>query len=567
MDTQERIKYLRKKIIYHDELYYNHNTSKISDIEYDKLVKELSILEQQNYIPAKTLPGFVAVDCNQVKHLSKMLSLSNTYSNHEIIKWYKMLERRFCNENIEIICEPKIDGVGISLIYINGVLHSGSTRGTGTIGEDITKNVLTIKNIPHKLLVCSPPKIFELRGEVYMNKFEFAKLNEQATFANARNATSGALRHKNYKVTASRNLNFFVHTFSKLIDGPFIDTQFKFFQFCQLCGFNLQNNLHICHSINDILVYVNYMIEQRNSLSYTIDGLVLKLNCFKKQKSLGCTTRHPRWAIAFKFIAQQTITTIKKICVQVGRNGTLTPLAILEQSILAGVTISKATLHNFNEIKRLNVNEGDVVLIKRAGDVIPKIMKLIKKQTNDFFKPPQHCPACYKTINVVHNKYICVNPQCPAQLQRHLLHFVSRKAMNIKGIGKIFIVRLIQKKKLMTIADIYFLTYSDLINLNIFKEKKVNTLLRAIHESKKQPLRKLLFALGIQCLGETSSEIVAKHFKNINALLNANISDFKQITNIGNVTALSLQQFFQNKAVRQIIDKLIYVGVNTLEYT
>jgi DNA ligase (NAD+) len=559
---KKRINYLRQQIIHYDNMYYNNDISEISDIEYDKLVNELITLEKRNYIQSKTLPGLVSVNCNQVKHLSKMLSLSNTYLHSEVIKWYKKLEKCFGCTNIDIICEPKIDGVGISLIYIDGLLKSGATRGTGLIGENVTSNVKTIQNIPHKLKLRNPPTVFELRGEVYMNKLDFIKLNTQDKFSNARNATSGSLRHKNCQITATRNLNFFVHSFSTLIDKPFIDTQFKFLQFCKMCGFNLQNNLKLCYSIKEILIYIDYIIEHRDSLPYTIDGIVLKVNHFKKQNTLGYTIRHPRWAIAFKFIAQQAITTIKEIFVQVGRNGVLTPLAKLEQSILAGATISKATLYNFDEIKRLNINKGDVILLQRSGDVIPKIVKLIKKQSNGFFKPPQCCPSCYNKIAFIYNKYLCINPKCPAQLQRHLLHFVSRRAMNIKGIGKMLIGKLVKNKKLITIADIYFLTYSDLITLNIFKEQKINNLLKEINESKKQPLRKLLFALGIQNLGEASSAIIARHFNNINALLNANIETFNKIPNIGKVTAISLQQFVQNKTVHKILEQLISVGVN-----
>jgi DNA ligase (NAD+) len=568
-NIKEKLNYLRQEIARHDNLYYKNNTSEISDVEYDNLVKELKYLENRIYLKAKTFPGFVSVKHNKVKHLSKMLSLAHADSYSEIIKWYKKVKQQCSTKNITIICEPKIDGVGVSLIYLNGLLISGATRGTGIIGEDVTNNIRAIKNIPHKLQVYNPPTIFELRGEVYMNKLDFLRLNEHehGQFSNARNATSGSLRQKNYKITANRNLNFFVHSFSKLINGPFIDTQFKFFQFCKLCGFKLQNYLNICHSIKDILNCLDYMTKHRELLSYIIDGLVFKVNYFKNQKYLGYTARHPRWAIAFKFVSQQAITTIKKIYVQVSRNGILTPLAILDKRIVAGVTISKATLHNFNEIKRLNINEGDVVLLKRAGDVIPKIVKLIKKQTDDYFKPPQYCPSCCNKINIIHNKYMCVNPQCPTQLQRHLLHFVSRNAMNIKGIGTILIDKLIKTNKLNSIADIYFLTYSDLMTLNIFKEQKVYTLLKEINESKKQPLRKLLFALGIQYLGEISSEIIAKHYININALLNAHMDDFRNIANIGKVTALSLQQFLQDKSVRQIIDKLIFAGVNMIEYT
>jgi DNA ligase (NAD+) len=314
--------------------------------------------------------------------------------------------------------------------------------------------------------------------------------------------------------------------------------------------------------------FMEIMINNRDLLYYEIDGLVIKVNSLQLQKELGYTNKSPRWAIAFKFPAKQATTKLSSIRVQVGRTGIITPSAILESVTLAGVTISHATLHNFEEIERLNVNKGDTVLIERAGDVIPKIVKVVKKESRDFFKPPHYCPSCSSRIvkeNEEEVAYRCINPECPAQFKRHLIHFVSRNAMDINGFGKATIDQLFDRKKIRILADIYYLKYDDFIELDLFKEKKTGNLMKAITASKKRPLSKLLFALGIRHIGEKVSEIIAKRFKSMNALFNASIEDFTRVPEIGSILALSLKEFFENKTVRNIIDNLIAAGVNMIE--
>jgi DNA ligase (NAD+) len=578
-NIQNRIDYLRKELIRHNNLYYESNNPEISDSEYDSLARELEQLEKTNSLfvltdsPTKKVSGFVSSSFEHITHSSPMLSLDNTYSQKETAKWYERIEKNLNNKNTEFTIEPKIDGVSASLTYINGSLTAGATRGDGEIGEDITENIKKVKNIPHKLKTYSPHYFFELRGEVYIDKSDFKKLNEEIVksagqkFANSRNAASGSLRQRNPQITAKRNLRFFVHSLGKT-DGKQFKSQSDFLQYCRKCGFQLQDNFKICHSLKEIMDFMEIMANDRDLLYYEIDGLVIKVNSLQLQKELGCTNKSPRWAIAFKFPAKQATTKLSRIRVQVGRTGIITPSAILESVTLAGVTISHATLHNFEEIERLNINEGDTVLIERAGDVIPKIVKVVKKGSKGFFKPPHYCPSCNSGIvkgNEEEVAYRCINPECPAQFRRHLMHFVSRNAMDIDRFGKSVIDQLLERGKIRILADIYYLKYDDFIELDLFKEKKTGNLMEAITASKKRPLSKLLFALGIRRIGKKVSEIIAKRFKSMDALFNASIEDFTRVPEIGSILALSLKEFFENKTVRNVINNLIAADVNMIE--
>jgi DNA ligase (NAD+) len=579
---RNQIYYLRKEILRHNNLYYDKNNPEISDSEYDNLVRKLEYLEKMNPVfsssdsPTQMVSGFVSSSFKYIRHSFPMFSLDNTYSKKEIERWYVKIQKNLNNKNIEFAIEPKIDGLSASLTYINGALTLGATRGNGEVGEDITKNVMMIDNIPHNLGVCNPPNFFELRGEVYINKIDFEKLNKEMfesnkqKFVNPRNAASGSLRQKDPRITAKRKLNFFVHSLGKISEDRF-QNQLEFLQYCKNCGFQLQDDFKICHSLKEIESFMDFMASKRDILIYEIDGLVIKVNKLQFHRELGYTNKSPRWAVAFKFPPKQASTILNKICMQVGRTGIITPLAILNPVVVAGVTISRVTLHNFDEIKRLKINEGDTVLIERAGEVIPKVVKVIKKGTlaikNIFFIPPNICPSCNSKIIREDKKvaYRCINPDCPAQFKRHLLHFVSRNAMNIEGFGESVIDQLISIKKIQTLADIYYLSYDDFISLNLFKVKKAVKLGKAIEVSKERPLSKLLFALGIHHIGEKISEIIAKKFRNMNALFSASIKDFTEIYEIGNILASSLKNFFANKNVFYLINSLIKAGVNMIE--
>ncbi|MDR1941481.1 MAG: NAD-dependent DNA ligase LigA [Endomicrobium sp.] len=590
MDIKSRIDYLRKEIKRHNDLYYDKNNPEIADSDYDALVKELEKLEDDNPLfadansPVKKVSGGVSSTFAAVKHSVPMLSLDNTYSQEEVAQWRARLLKTV--SALQFIAEPKIDGLSVALTYINGVLATAATRGDGETGEDITQNVKTIKDIPQKFAIKNPPSFFELRGEVYMSNKDFQDINknieaaEGDKFSNPRNAAAGSLRQKDPRITAERKLRFFVHSFGK-IEGlsselllqktagkskfPF-KSHSDFLQYCLQCGFLLQNDIAVLNSYDEIAQYIETMTVKRETLPYEIDGLVIKVNSQELQSQLGYTNKSPRWAIAYKFAAKQAATTLNKIRVQVGRTGIITPSAVLEPVRLAGVTISHATLHNFEEIERLDINEGDLVLIERAGDVIPKIVKVSKKNSIGCFKPPQKCPSCNCEIikeNDDEVAYRCVNPECPAQFKRHLLHFVGRNAMDIEGFGQAVIDQLLKRNKLKALSDIYALKYDDLIDLELFKDKKAANLLNAINESKKQPLTRLLFALGIRHIGEKVSEIIAKRFETIENIFNASIDDFTKINEVGEILAVSLKEFFERPEVKRTIDSLKNAGVNT----
>jgi DNA ligase (NAD+) len=419
----------------------------------------------------------------------------------------------------------------------------------------------------------SAPAVFELRGEVYMDKKDFDDLNAKILesggqkFANPRNAAAGSLRQKNPQITAERKLKFFVHSFGS-VNGADFKNHIDFLTYCKKCGFKLQDNIKSFNSINEIFNFFDIMTQKRDALDYEIDGLVIKINDYNIQNDLGRTNKSPRWAIAFKFPAKQASAKLEKIAVQVGRTGVITPRANLEPTPLSGVIISHATLHNFEEIERLNINEGDIVLIERAGDVIPKIVKVLKKESEGFFKPPLNCPSCNSRIvkdndgEVAHR---CINPECPAQFKRHVEHFASRNAMDIDGLGKTAIDQLVEKGRLKTLSDIYKLAFEDFSSLELFKEKKASNLINAINASKDRPLSRLLFALGIRHIGEKASELIAQKFKNMQALFSVSYEDLIAIDEIGEVLALSLIEFFKEEATRQIIDSLLAAGVNMIE--
>lgn len=616
-NIKSRINYLKNEIVRHNNLYYEKDSPEISDSEYDKLVKELERLENEyprlakKDSPVRKVAGGVSSSFEAVKHSVPMLSLDNTYSQQEVQKWYEKIPRKTDSEyfvpkgrqpdffspvgdlqanGVAAFCiEPKIDGIGVSLTYINGNLSVGATRGDGETGEDITENIKTVSGIPRKLTISKPPFFFELRGEVYIDKEDFAELNENIVFnggqkfANARNAAAGSLRQKDPAITASRKLKFFVHSFGKT-EGMAFETHSDFLEYCKDCGFALQKDFAVCACLKDIEKFIEKMTSKREQVPYEIDGLVIKVNSLRLQKELGYTNKSPRWAIAYKFPAKQATTRLLKIRVRVGRTGIITPSAVLEPVELAGVTISHATLHNFEEIERLDINEGDTVLIERAGDVIPKIVKVVKKRTlsreetfsrkdtfsrnASFFKPPKRCPACKSEI--VKEKegevaYRCVNPECPAQFRRHLIHFASRNAMDIEGLGEAVIDQLLKKDKLRSLADIYRLTFDDFAGLDLFKEKKANNLVKAVDKSKQRPLSRLLFALGIPYAGQKVSQIIAGEFKNIDAVMAASAGDLLKINEIGAVLAGSVKDFFGNETVKHTIAALKAAGVNMTE--
>lgn len=594
-NISRQIEELKNLIRQHDYFYYSLDDPKISDFEYDKLFKQLQALENAypQFIskdsPTQRVSGSVSSTFNKIKHKIPMFSLDNSYSTEDVLQWYERV-KKIVGSNMDFIVEPKIDGLSASLTYINNSFISGCTRGDGEYGEDITENLKTVKNIPLKLMYNNKsflPKfgsknidinlnelnIFEVRGEVYINKKDFQLLNDNLSdsglpkFANPRNAAAGSLRQKNPKITSERKLSFFIHSFGQ-VSGAELSKHSEFIDFCSKAGFAVQKDIKVCGDIGEVLEFIQYLQEKRDELPYEIDGVVVKVNDYEKQKIIGYTNKSPKWAIAYKFPARQAVTKLLAVKLQVGRTGVVTPAASLEPVSLSGVTISNATLHNFDEIERLNLNEGDDVLVERAGDVIPKIVKVVEKKSQNYFVPPLFCPSCNSKIVKETEEdvyYRCVNPSCPAQFQRSLEHFVSRDAMNIEGFGEVVVEQLLKLNKLHTFADIYKLTFDDFMMLSLFKEKKANNLIESIVTSRNNPLNKLIFALGIRHVGEKSAVILADRFKTIDNLIAASEEQLLSINEIGTVLAKSIKDYFANSETLLMIKELQSLKVNTVE--
>lgn len=576
------IEKLKEEIRHHDYLYYVVNQPEISDFEYDKLLKKLADLEEEYPklitpdSPTQRVSGKVSPTFSPVKHAVPMLSLDNTYSEEESMEWLKRAQKSLNKKDIELVLEPKIDGVGINLTYENGILAIGATRGDGETGEDVTPNIKSIRSIPLRLMSSKPPSFFEIRGEVYIDKKDFNELNKKITssdeqpFANPRNAAAGSLRQKNPLITSQRPLKYFIHSFGK-IEGETFNTHREFLDFCRKLGLRTTEHSKLCSDINEVLAYRNELEKNRDSLAYEIDGVVVKVNSISQQKILGFTMKSPRWAIAYKFTARQSTTKLNNIRLQVGRTGTITPVADLEPVELSGVTISRATLHNFDEIKRLGVRIGDTVLLERAGDVIPKVIKVIESKRTGrekIFSIPEQCPVCGGPITKEKEEEVafrCLNPSCPAQLERGLAHFASRGAMDIEGMGQSSVEQLIKNKMVVNFGDIYKLKKDDLLKLELFADKKAENLLAAIEKSKKQPLRRLLYGLGIHHVGEKAALLLAEKLHTIDRLMQARIEDLTTINEVGPVMAQSIADFFSQKTVRMLIEELIKYGVNTTE--
>lgn len=580
----KRIQELREQIKHHDYLYYVLNQPEISDYEYDKLYKELKELEEKypEFVtpdsPTQRVSGEVIKEFKPVKHTFPMLSLDNTYSEKEIFDWVERISKYVPIEDIKFIVEPKLDGLSCTIHYVNGRLQTAATRGDGEVGEDVTLNVKTIKSVPLFLepkVSIKIPEFFEVRGEVIMLKKDFEKLNKelqqkgQQTFANPRNAASGSLRQKDPKITAQRHLRFYVHSAGK-IEGIKIETDEEFFEICKKFNLPVIQHYKVCKTINEIVDYCMKWQQERDNLDYDIDGVVIKVNQHKYREKIGSTLKAPRWAIAYKFPARQVTTQLKNVVIQVGRTGIITPVAELEPVECGGVVISRATLHNFDEIKRLGVKIGDTVVVERAGEVIPKIVKVVESKRTGKEKEieiPKKCPVCGS--NVVKEEgevaYRCPNSSCPAQVINSIVHFAKREAMDIEGLGESISELLVERKLVKKLSDIYFLTKQQLLTLPLFKEKKATNLLNAIEKSKQKPLSRLLYALGIRHVGEKAAEVLAERFGSLDKLMKASEFELQQIPEVGPVMAKSIKEFFSNKFTQEIISDLKKVGVNMIQ--
>lgn len=587
MDTKQQIEKLREQIRHHDYRYYVLNQPEVSDKEYDDLLKKLKALEDAHPglvtpdSPTQRVGGEPVKGFKTVKHRVKMLSLDNTYSFDELKDWGGRVKKGLHHtEKVEYTAELKIDGVSISLIYEDGSLVIGATRGDGETGEDVTLNLKTIPSIPLRLLRNTQhpiPSTLEVRGEVYMSKKDFEDLNKararegDALFANPRNSAAGSLKLLDPKLVSERNLTCFIHSFGILEKGRTPEGQWEFLEQAKKWGLRTNPSNKLCGSLKEVIEFCEKWQEKRDALDYEIDGIVVKVNSFDQQKSLGFTLKSPRWACAYKFPAKQATTRLKDIKVQVGRTGVITPVAELEPVECAGVTIRHATLHNFDEIERLGVKIGDKVVLERAGEVIPKIIKAVESVRTGkerAFKIPAKCPACGGEITKEKEEevaYRCVNPSCPAQLERGLAHFASRGAMDIEGMGEAAVEQLMNNKMLKDFADIYFLNKEDLLKLELYKDKKAQNLLSAIEKSKRQPLSRLLFALGIRHVGEKAAFVLARRFGTMDKVMSAKKEEVDAIHEIGSVMAESIEDFFAQEGTKKLITKLKKAGVNMSE--
>lgn len=570
MDKKEELEALKKQIEYHNNRYYNLDSPEISDYDYDMLYARLKTLEKELGVqassPTQKIGGVASSSFEPVEHLTPMLSLDNSYNAQDILAWHERCSKALGRSDFEMIVESKIDGVSCSLKYEGGILVQGATRGDGKIGEDITENLKNIKAIPHELKT-KPQGILEIRGEIFLDKKDFASLNESQLdkdlppFANARNAAAGSIRQKDPLITKSRPLKFFAHSYGSGIKN--LSSFSEFIKECQEFGFQVSPVRHTFNDINQVIKFYDDFKEELKKLPFDADGLVVKINDFKYQAELGQTAKSPRWAVAFKYPAEQVKTKVKDIIFSVGRTGIITPVASLEPVACAGVIISSATLHNFDEIKRLGVQVGSEVIIERAGEVIPKVVKVVSNANTAKDIVPSICPVCgspvYRDEEAV--AYRCPNPACPAQIKGSLEHFVSRDAMDIEGFGTSVINQLVDSKRITSYSDIYSLTIFDLMPLELFGDKKTENLLNAIEKSKKSPLDKFIFALGIRHVGAKTAEVLARHFKNIENLQNASLEDLQKIGDVGPIVATSIFNFFKTPKVLKDLENLKKSGL------
>jgi len=577
--VKKQIDKLRREIRRHDKNYYTLNQPEISDKKYDDLMRQLKELEaaypqfDRADSPTHRVSGEATKGFRVVGHRQKMLSLDNTYSIEELREWDERARKGSGNKTVEYVVELKIDGVSSNLTYINGVLTIGATRGDGQSGEDVTSNIKTIDAVPEKLKTDKPPRLIEIRGEVYMDKKHFKMLNKERArdndvlFANPRNAAAGSLKLLDTNIVARRRLNFFAHSLGFLEDRN-LSTHWEFLHEVKSWGACVNPHIFLCKDIGEVIELCRKWEDKRDDLSYEIDGMVIKVNSFKQQVLLGETLKSPRWAVAYKFAAHQATTKILDVAVQVGRTGVLTPVAILEPVECGGVKISRATLHNFDEIERLGIKRRDRVIIERAGDVIPKIIKVVESVRTgkeEKIKIPTRCPECGSGIVKEKEEevaYRCINPSCPAQLEKGLIHFASRTAMDIEGLGETAVEEIVKREMIKDFADIYFLERKDLLKLPLFKDKKADNLLTAIDKSRSRPLNRLLYGLGIRHVGEKAAYILAEKFGSLDKIMSANAGDFNSIYEIGDVMAESVVEFFKQSKVKKLIGKLKKAGLN-----
>lgn len=557
--------------------YYVLDQPSVPDAEYDRLLRELIEIEEQfpelqtPDSPTQRVGGNILTMFNKVQHAIPMLSLGNAFDEQDLRDFDRRV-RQGVGEDVAYVCELKIDGLAVSLIYEDGLLVRGATRGDGTTGEDITSNLKTIRSLPIRL---KEAVSLEVRGEAFMPKKSFEALNkarkerEEEPFANPRNAAAGSLRQLDPKIAASRNLDVFLYGIANVGDTG-IRAHSEGLDYLEKLGFKANKERRKVDSIEGVIEYVNSWVEKRPDLPYDIDGIVIKVDSLDQQAELGTTAKSPRWAIAYKFPAEEVVTTLKEIELSVGRTGVVTPTAILEPVQVAGTTVGRASLHNEDLIREKDIKIGDKVVIKKAGDIIPEVVNVLAEQrTGDEveFQMPTECPECDSELVRIEGEVAlrCINPKCPAQIREGLIHFVSRDAMNIDGLGERVVSQLFAQELIKDVADIYKLTREQLLALERMGEKSVNNLLSAIEVTKDNSLEKLLFGLGIRLVGAKAAKTLSQEFDTMDKLMQASKDELTAINEIGDKMADSIVTYFENDEVKQLVSELKAVGVN-MEY-
>jgi DNA ligase (NAD+) len=579
-EVVERVRKLRQEIAHHDYLYYVLNAPEIPDAEYDRLFRELQALEARYPelvtpdSPTQRVGGAPAAEFREIRHRVPMLSLNNAFTEEDVANFDRRVREGLGLERVEYNCEPKFDGLAISLVYENGVLVTGATRGDGTTGEDVTANVRTIAAIPLRLYATHPPRLLEVRGEVLMLRRDFEQLNREQRekgekeFANPRNAAAGSLRQLDPKITASRRLTFFAYALGAVEGVRLPRTQSEVLDWLSSLHFPVTKDRRVVRGLDGLLAYYREMGSRRPTLPFDIDGVVYKVNELAAQEELGFVARAPRWAIAHKFPPEEEITQILDIDVQVGRTGALTPVARLKPVQVGGVTVTNATLHNEDEIRRKDIHIGDYVIVRRAGDVIPEVVSVVKEHRPKDARPfrmPTHCPVCGSRVVRLEGEAVarCSGGlYCPAQRKQALLHFASRRAMDIEGLGEKLVDQLVDRGLVKTPADLYRLDLDTLAGLERMGVKSAQNLLKAIDRSRHTTLDRFIYALGIRNVGEATAKDLARHFGALEPLMHASQEDLMQVPEVGPVVAESIVQFFAEPHNRQVINELRRLGVS-----
>ncbi|MEB6179425.1 NAD-dependent DNA ligase LigA [Enterococcus casseliflavus] len=573
-EIQSRAEELRTQLNQYAYEYYVKDQPSVEDYLYDQLYAELVEIET-NYpqlvtedSPTQRVGGIILPGFEKVTHDIPLYSLNDVFDKEGIVAFDARVQKAL-GKAVDYVCELKIDGLSISLKYEEGRFVRGATRGDGTVGENITENLKTVKSIPLKL---KEPISLEVRGECYMPKASFLKLNQQReeegaeVFANPRNAAAGSLRQLDTRIAAQRNLSTFLYTLADF--GPIeANDQFSALNELDQLGFRTNHERRVCHTIDEVWAYIEEFHDKRSELPYEIDGVVIKVNNFKDQDALGFTVKAPRWAAAYKFPPEEAETVIETIEWTVGRTGVVTPTAVMTPVRVAGTTVSRASLHNVDFIKMKDIRIGDSVIIYKAGDIIPEVAKVLEEKRTEASQPfesPTHCPECGSELIHLDEEVAlrCINPKCPAQIKEGLSHFVSRNAMNIDGLGPRVLEQMFDESLVKDVADLYFLTEEQLLTLDKIKEKSANNLLRAIHQSKGNSVERLIFGLGIRHVGAKAARILAEHFGDLRALSKAKEEEIISLEAIGATIAESVVTYFDNQEVHDLLDELERAGVN-----